>query len=75
MSNAMSFHLGLIQLSSLFSQRLDYLFNLAITQQRRGGNQFWGKAKRRHNARINRARTQRRYGQVLDERQANSRSG
>jgi hypothetical protein len=27
------------------------------------------------NARINRARNQRRYGQVNDERQANSRSG
>src|SRR5437868_2751361 len=40
----------------------------------RGGNQCCVNAKRRHNARINRARIQRREIQVLDERPANSRS-
>ncbi len=54
----MCFPHGLIQPAPRFNQPLDYPHNLALIQLRRGGNYLCIYAKRRHNARINRARIQ-----------------
>jgi hypothetical protein len=56
----------------IFNQPMNYPFNSSITQQRRGGRLLRLHAKRRHNARINRAGDNFIVRQVDDERQADS---